>query len=97
MVRLRGRPYHQRKARRAADEANLALACVTCDRAKGRRQLYRLAPAVQAEMTPAGRTLDFGCCILRCPPIRFSLPGAQCPVLRTNSRTDSHGGPGTGN
>ncbi|MEO6755601.1 MAG: ArsR family transcriptional regulator [Chthoniobacteraceae bacterium] len=33
---------------------------------KGKRQTYRLSPAVKAETTPTGRTLDFGCCILRC-------------------------------
>ena len=32
----------------------------------GKRLVYRLAPAVKAETTPAGRTLDFGCCIMRC-------------------------------
>ena len=36
------------------------------DPRKGRRQLYQLSPAVKAETTPAGRTLDFGCCVMRC-------------------------------
>ena len=31
-----------------------------------KRQLYQLSPAVKAGTTPAGRTLDFGCCIVRC-------------------------------
>ncbi len=31
-----------------------------------KRQLYQLSPAVKAETTPTGRTLDFGCCIVRC-------------------------------
>lgn len=32
----------------------------------GRRSFYRLAPGVKASTTPEGRTLDFGCCIIRC-------------------------------
>ncbi len=36
------------------------------DPTKGKRQSYRLSPAVKAETTPAGRTLDFGCCVMRC-------------------------------
>lgn len=31
-----------------------------------KRKLYRLSPAVKTETTPNGRTLDFGCCIVRC-------------------------------
>ena len=30
-----------------------------------KRNLYRLAPGVKAGTTPTGRTLDFGCCIVR--------------------------------
>ena len=37
------------------------------DPQNGKRQLYQLSPAVKAETTPTGRTLDFGCCVLRCP------------------------------
>lgn len=31
-----------------------------------RRSLYKLAPGVKTSVTAEGRTLDFGCCILRC-------------------------------
>lgn len=31
-----------------------------------RRSVYRLAPGVKTATTPEGRTLDFGCCIIRC-------------------------------
>lgn len=31
-----------------------------------RRQVYRLAGTVKTETTPQGRTMDFGCCIVRC-------------------------------
>jgi DNA-binding transcriptional ArsR family regulator len=33
----------------------------------GRRQLYRLAPAIPVTVTAAGgREFDFGCCLVRC-------------------------------
>jgi DNA-binding transcriptional ArsR family regulator len=32
----------------------------------GRRSYYKLAPGVKASTTQEGRTLDFGCCIIRC-------------------------------
>lgn len=32
----------------------------------GRRSLYQLSPQVKTATTPEGRTLDFGCCIVRC-------------------------------
>jgi hypothetical protein len=35
------------------------------DPANGRRLVYALAPAVKTETTEQGRTMDFGCCVVR--------------------------------
>jgi DNA-binding transcriptional ArsR family regulator len=31
-----------------------------------RRQRFKLAPSVRTDVAPQGRSLDFGCCVLRC-------------------------------
>jgi DNA-binding transcriptional ArsR family regulator len=36
------------------------------DPADERRKVYRLTPIVKPATTPESRTMDFGCCIIRC-------------------------------
>ena len=35
------------------------------DRLDNRRPIYRLAPSVKVAESPEGRTIDFGCCVMR--------------------------------
>lgn len=41
------------------------LIVATPDPTDNRRQLYTLAPSVKVEVSPAGRTMDFGYCLVR--------------------------------
>ena len=65
---LSKRPKHEPLAccRAAAVHDEFSILRVEPDPQDGRRSYYKLAPGVKASTTQEGRTLDFGCCIIRC-------------------------------